>query len=331
MGQEISKSYTPPPLSFHDCLVDGQIDLTRYHIYTRRQYGDEFDDILPPTSTKRKHAETTSKPRVSRSVKKHIIQFPNNDGTMHTVTFKDSAWYNLYINNPPSSKQQLKIFRRRFRLPYCEFIKMVEHLKTQEEFGRWQNKDCIGNEPSDLRLLLMGTLRYLGRGVTFDDIEEFSFISGEVHRKFFCTFLDYGNTYLYNKYVVNPASERGVTSFEKVFSLAGFNGCIGSTDGTHVGMLQCPSWATINHSGHKLATPSRNYNCTVTHAHQILGTTCGAPGSWNDKTLIMFDKLIRGVHEGEHYSNNEFKLLELDKDKKEVEVTYKGAWFIVDN
>jgi hypothetical protein len=27
MGQEIAKSYTPPPLTLHNCLVDGQIDL----------------------------------------------------------------------------------------------------------------------------------------------------------------------------------------------------------------------------------------------------------------------------------------------------------------
>ena len=331
MGQEISQSYTPPPLSFRDCLVDGQIDLTRYRLYARRQYEDDYDVVLPSNSKKRKKIETVSRSKVIRSVKKHIIQFPNEDGTMRTVTFKDSTWYNLYINTPPTSKRQLKIFRRRFRLPYDEFMKMVEDLKTHENFIRWHNKDCIGNEPSDLRLLLMGTLRYIGRGLTFDDIEEFSFISGEVHRKFFCTFIEYGNTYLYNKYVVNPASDVDVSIFEKVFALAGFNGCIGSTDGTHVGMLQCPSWACINHSGHKLATPSRNYNATVTHAHQILGTTCGHPGSWNDKTLIMFDDLIRGVNEGRHYTNNEFKLLELDKDKQEVEVIYQGVWFIVDN
>jgi hypothetical protein len=152
-----------------------------------------------------------------------------------------------------------------------------------------------------------------------------------VHRNFFCTFIEYGSTHLYKKYVLDPASENDLSTFEKVFALAGFNGCGGSTDGTHVGMLQCPSWASVNHGGHKLATPSRNYNVTVTHAHQILGTTCGHPGSWNDKTLIMYDELIRGVNEGKHYSNNEFKLLEINKDKEEVEVTYKGVWFIVDN
>ena len=47
--------------------------------------------------------------------------------------------------------------------------------------------------------------------------------------------------------------------------------------------------------GFKLAIPSRNYNATVTHYHQILGTTCGHPGTWNDKTLILSDDFICGV------------------------------------
>jgi len=264
-------------------------------------------------------------------VKRHHIQVPNSDGTMRNLTFKDSTWYNLYINSAQDSNRKLKIFRRRFRLPYNEFLKMVEEIKQNEHFVRWMRKDCIGNDPSDVRLLLLGTLRYMGRALTFDDIEEYSFISAEVHRNFFEAFLNYGSEILYKKYVEGPASNTNVSIFEKIFAMAGFNGACGSSDGTHIGMLQCPSWASVGHLGHKLATPSRNYNATVTHSHQILGTTCGHPGTWNDKTLIMYDDLIRGVKEGQHYSTNEFKLLELDKDKKEIEVTYQGAWFIVDN
>lgn len=148
---------------------------------------------------------------------------------------------------------------------------------------------------------------------------------------FFCAFIDYGSTNLHKKHVENPASETEASAFEKVFALAGFNGCIGSIDGAHAGFLSCPSWASVNHRGQKLATPSRNCNAAVTHSHQIIGTTCGHPGSWNEKTMTLFDDLIRGVNERRHYSNNEFKLFEMNKDKKLVELTCKGAWFIVDN
>lgn len=106
---------------------------------------------------------------------------------------------------------------------------------------------------------------------------------------------------------------------------------MGSSDGTHIGMLCCPSWAFHNHKGFKLAMPSRNYNATVTHWKQILGTTCGHPVTWNDKTLIIFDELIQGVHEGKLMNKQEFKLFELNKEGIVEEVTYQGAWFIVDN
>ena len=44
--------------------------------------------------------------------------------------------------------------------------------------------DFFRNKTSPIELLLLGTLRYLGRGWTFDDIEEATAISLEVHRVF---------------------------------------------------------------------------------------------------------------------------------------------------
>ena len=61
--------------------------------------------------------------------------------------------------------------------------------------------------------------------------------------------------------------------------------------------------------------PSRNYNATVTHWKQILGTTFGHPGTWNDKTLVLFDDLIKNVHDGKFLQDNEFQLFELDVDE----------------
>ena len=336
MGNDISEAFTPPPLSLHDCLVDGQIDLARYRVYSKRQYENEYEeDIHQSNLNKRKKASyppKTNHKKIKRTVKKHHdIKVRGKDGHVRNATFRDSTWHTIYINSPPDSKRRKKVFRRRFRLPYEIYLQMVDEIKSNDLFSRWSKTDCVGSEPSDIGLLLLGALRYLGRALTFDDLAEYTFISAEVHRQFFIAFLEYGNTILYNRYVVKPATELDVTAFEQVFAIAGFNGCIGSSDATHVGLLQCPSWALINHKGHKLGIPSRNYNATVTHSRQVLGTTCGHPGTWNDKTIVMFDHLIRGVHEGELFSDNEFTLLELNDDGEETEITYKGAWFIVDN
>jgi hypothetical protein len=42
-----------------------------------------------------------------------------------------------------------------------------------------------------IELLVLGLLRYIGRGWTFDDIKEQTAISNEVHRLFFHTFIDF--------------------------------------------------------------------------------------------------------------------------------------------
>ena len=45
MGQDISTSLNPPPLSLQDCLVDGKFDVTRY-MYYRRKMDIVNDDVL---------------------------------------------------------------------------------------------------------------------------------------------------------------------------------------------------------------------------------------------------------------------------------------------
>ena len=136
MGQEISQSYTPPPLTLRDCIIDGQIDLTRYRLYARRVYENEYEHSRITNAKKINDDEAESKAKKLRSVKRHTIQVPNKDGTLRNLTFKDSTWYNLYINSPQDSNRKLKIFRRRFRLPYNEFLKMVEDIKEHEFFTR---------------------------------------------------------------------------------------------------------------------------------------------------------------------------------------------------
>ena len=336
MGQDISKAYTPPPLSLRDCLVDGQINLAKYMVYKKRKkkkHNNYLEVFMKKNKRKRNDQSMSSKKKkiCLRSIKRHPIMCRADDGTLREATCKDSTWYSLYLHSPPVGKRLLKIFRNRFRIPYDEFIKLCDDIIQDELFSRWSNNDACGNKPSDIRLLMLGTLRYLGRAHTFDDASESTYISTEVHRQFFMAFMEYGSTVLYNKYVLNALSSMDTSSIEMIFRLAGFDGCMGSSDGTHIGMLCCPSWAFINHKGFKLAIPSRNYNATVTHWKQILGTTCGHPGTWNDKSIVLFDKLIQGVHEGKLLADKEFKLFELNKEGKVVEVRYQGAWFIVDN
>ena len=45
MGQDISKAYTPPPLSLWDCLLDGHNNLAKYRLYSKRNKTHGYIDI----------------------------------------------------------------------------------------------------------------------------------------------------------------------------------------------------------------------------------------------------------------------------------------------
>ena len=78
-----------------------------------------------------------------------------------------------------------------------------------------------------MELLLLGSLRYLGRGWTFDDCEELTAIDQDVHRTFFCVFLQFGSTVLYRKWVLTPVNLPEALSNMKEYSKAGLPGVLG--------------------------------------------------------------------------------------------------------
>ena len=80
----------------------------------------------------------------------------------------------------------------------------------------------------------MGSLRYLGRGWTFDDCEESTAISEEVHRTFSHQFILIGSTVLFDRYVLTPRTrtKEDVENHMEEFKLAGLPGACGSSDAT---------------------------------------------------------------------------------------------------
>jgi hypothetical protein len=63
----------------------------------------------------------------------------------------------------------------------------------------------------------------------------------------------------------------------------------------------------------------------------ILSTTCGHPGWWNDKRLVLFDDFVCGLKYRTVLSDVEFQLFERDLSGKTILVKYRGSWLIVDN
>lgn len=106
-------------------------------------------------------------------------------------------------------------------------------------FVRWIGNDAVGRNTTPLELLVLGALRYLGHGWTFENFEEATAVSKEVHRTFFGQFIEFGRTKLYEKYVIFPTTFEEAKGHMKEFVITGLPGALVSTDATHITMWNC--------------------------------------------------------------------------------------------
>ena len=130
-------------------------------------------------------------PRKKTRVRQTKTMFEPSSGVDVPMTPRHSLWWLLYIHKPNvECPQWNKVFRKRFRLPYQSFIGLLKIVKDNDGgfFERWRedrpDKQFRKIKASPVELLLLGSLRYLGRGWTFDDLEESTFMTREVHRVF---------------------------------------------------------------------------------------------------------------------------------------------------
>jgi hypothetical protein len=84
----------------------------------------------------------------------------------------------------PTLKKGGKRFRRRFRVPYPCFVKILEISREREWFS--EAPDCTGRPGAPLELKILGALQVLGRGYCFDGVEELCYISEETIREETC-------------------------------------------------------------------------------------------------------------------------------------------------
>ena len=168
--------------------------------------------------------------------------------------------------------------------------------------------------------------------MTFDDLEECTGISEDVHRCFFHVFINFGLTKLYKEYVIAPnESNQEYLTHQHEYNLAGCHGAIGSTDAAHVLSERIRYKRRNAHIAFKMSNTARTYNVTVNHRRRILSATGGHPATWNDKTLVLFDDFARGIQDGKILNDLDFELFELNEEGEVVAAKYQGCWLIVDN
>jgi DDE superfamily endonuclease len=298
---------------------------------------ERYQRMLADAANQLQEIASSIRPRRHRSKKKEPYLRRDDDGNIVTVEPRHSTWYWMYaapVNvNTPKFKSQ---FRRRFRMPHSSFLDLVKMVKedTNEDgiltFGRWQTTDAVGVPASPIELLILGSLRYLGRGLTFDDIQEYTCIHRETHRQFFEQFIKFGRNTLYPKFVVAPSTAEEAYDCMHELSTAGFHGCVGSMDATHVLHERICHAQRQSHSGFKMSGAARTYNITVNHQRKILSSTPGHPSRWNDKTIVKFDPFLQDIRYNDLLQDCTFQLLERRNDVV-VSQTYQGVWIMVDN
>ena len=205
--------------------------------------------------------------------KKVTLQYMDDDGNLCTMTPTKTIWYIYYIRNGNEIDARAKEkFRQRFRLPHEQFCQLLKLLEEDVRFQRWRKGACDGTgmAASPLSLLLLVSLRYLGRDWTFDDIEENTAISEEVHRVFFHKFIDYCSTTLFYTYVIAPTNAEEARTHMMDYVIAGIPGCVSSTDATHIEMGCCPNQICHIYKEYKLNFPSCTYNLSCNHRQCIL-------------------------------------------------------------
>ena len=200
--------------SLDDCFPCGSVDLGKYVLYSsalsrRSRWRTSLAMMLGGAGESSfgigyaadNDSVDLPKQKKTRTQRYVYARRDTEDGPLEIITPQESLWYRFYVRNfyiNEDVKLQ-KAFRLRFRLPYKQYLELVQQVQSNELFDRWCGSKSNNKKVSPVELLVLGTLRYLGRGWTFDDIEESTAIDKDVHRRFFQVFIRFGSTELYNK------------------------------------------------------------------------------------------------------------------------------------
>ena len=111
------------------------------------------------------------------------MMYTDENGNKRRLLPRQSWWYNAYIDKPDLESEEFhRKFRLRFRLPYPQFIELVDFIENDDAFSRWHRglQSALKVQASPISLLVLALLRYVGRGWTFDDCAESTAISHDL-------------------------------------------------------------------------------------------------------------------------------------------------------
>jgi len=239
------------------------------------------------------------------------------------MRFSDTTWGKMImdetIENPRS--RTAKKFRRRFRLPYPLFKKLVEIVDDKNIF----HMKYVSKIPTAARVL--ACLRILGRDTCGDDVEELSNIRESTAISIFHQFIEGMVKEVYPSFVKTPLQPGNGAYLREVLTVyanLGLPGCIGSMDGTRIKWAMCPKRLRHSCVG-KEGFPTLVFQVVVDHFRRIQYVSSYYLGSNNDVTICHDDYFTRTILNGA-LDNISYKIY--GPDGREFEV--KGGYLITD-
>lgn len=217
-------------------------------------------------------------------------------GSAPNVRRGASEWLPLYLG--PSPTYTAAHFRQRFRVPLAMFRLLETELPAVEPSLR-QASDCTGRAGHLTSTKLMNSLRRLGNGGSYQDLDDQARMSIESQRSAFYSFLRAVRTRFRPRFLNREPSLSELHDVEEGYAARGFPGCVGCVDCMKAKWKNCPralKGQYKNPKDSKLAVIS--CEALVDGSLYCWHFFAGRPGTNNDVTVLDHSPLFTHILAG---------------------------------
>ena len=222
----------------------------------------------------------------------------------------------------PSGKK----FRRRFRIPYVIFENIRDEI-IKLFYSDRKTTDSRGREVVDIALLVLGALRFVATGCTYDALDELTCVAGETHRVFIRDIFTSWGRHAAKEHIRLPVTDEEIRHVTGMYERSGCPGCIGSVDCVHIVWDKCNAGMRSLCCG-KEKVPTLVFEVVCSHTKRILHVSKWFGGTVSDKTIAKIDPAMDLVKQ--KYKSCIWKSLYVDEDGIEKEKNHVGYYYICD-
>lgn len=219
------------------------------------------------------------------------------------------------------------LFRRRFGIPYPRFQEILLACQgwNNPENGK-PYADIDGRIAVPLELKVLGALRIVAKGLSFDGVAEITGMSVSTMQTFFHNFWALFRTHYGPLWINYPKTPEEAKFSASVYEKLGLPGAVGSVDVTHVRWDKAPAGQQSFYIG-KDGKPTVAFEVTCNHHRRILHVTDGHPGSRNDKYIAKTDEFVQAILSGQILQDVEVPLYTANGSVDSL----RGLYLISDN